>query len=275
MGELRLARIYTYPVKSCGGVAQERATLGERGLRHDRRRMLVDGDGRFLSQRRLPRMALISISFSGDALLLDAPSMPTLALPLEPDQNELGPLLPVRIFDDHTQGAAEGAEADRWFGEFLGAECRLVYMPDDVMRPVDPRYARSTDLVGFADGFPLLVLSEASLADLNSRLRQPVTEDRFRPNLVVSGGEPFCEDGWRRVRIGGVDLRVAKPCSRCAITTVEQATGEMGEEPLRTLSRYRKAGDGVMFGQNLAHDTPGELAVGDRVQVLESVSEGP
>lgn len=269
--ELELSRIYTYPVKSCGGVAQERAVLDDRGLRHDRRWMLVDGSGRFLSQRRLPRMALISTSFRGDTLLLEAPGMSALSLPLEPASDELGPLLPVRIFDDHTRGAAVGAEADRWFGGFLGVECRLVYMPDGVARPVDPRYARSGDLVGFADGFPLLLFSEASLADLNARLKNPVTEDRFRPNLVVSGGDAYAEDRWGRLRIGGAELRVAKPCSRCAITTVDQATGEMGEEPLRTLSGYRRVGNKVMFGQNAAHDAPGELAAGDGVEVLERV----
>lgn len=264
----RLARIYTYPVKSCGGVELGRAELGDRGLRHDRRYMLVDGEGRFLSQRRLPRMALISVSIAGDALLLSAPGISELALPLEPAASELGPRLPVRVFGD-TWGAVVGAEADRWFGESLRAECRLVYMPDDVVRPVDPRYARSGDRVSFADGFPLLMFSEASLADLNSRLPEPVTEDRFRPNLLVSGARAFEEDGWRRLCIGGVTLRVAKPSSRCTITTVEQATGERGKEPLRTLAGYRRFGGKVMFGQNLAHDAPGELAAGQPVEVLE------
>ncbi|CAN5635375.1 MOSC domain-containing protein [soil metagenome] len=274
MQEVRFSRIYTYPVKSCGGVASQRAALDERGLRHDRRRMLVDAGGRFLSQRRLPRMALISVSITGDSLVMDAPGMSSLALPLEPAPADLGPLTPVRIFDEHATGAVEGAEADRWFGEFLGVECKLVYMPDEVERPVDPRYARSTDLVSFADGFPLLIFSEASLADLNSRLPEPGTEDRFRPNLLVSGGEPFREDGWRRLRIGGVELRVAKPCSRCVITTVDPATAEGGEEPLRTLSGYRRAGDKVMFGQNLIHDAVGELEVGEVVRVLDRALDG-
>ena len=195
--------------------------------------------------------------------------MPEMELPLEPAPPELGHRLPVRIFDDLSLGATLGAEPDRWFGDFLGVRCRLVYMPDDVIRPVDPRYARSGDRVGFTDGFPLLLFSEASLADLNSRLPEPVTEDRFRPNLVASGCAAFAEDGWSGLRIGAVELRVSKPCSRCAITTVDQNTGERGSEPLRTLARYRKAKDKVMFGQNLAHDTPGELAVGDRIEILE------
>lgn len=267
--EPRLSRIYVYPVKSCGGIPLESVTLDGRGPRHDRRWMLVDGTGRFFSQRRLPRMALISVSVASENLLLDAPGMQTLTLPLEPSSNELGDLLTVRIFGDETQGAAVDAEADRWFGEFLGVDCRLVYMPDSVTRPVDPRYARRDDHVGFADGFPLLMFSEASLMDLNSRLRVPVNEDRFRPNLVISGAEAFAEDGWRRLRIGELEFRVAKPCARCAITTVDQATAERGEEPLRTLTGYRRTADKVLFGQNLAHDWPGEIQAGERVEVLE------
>lgn len=265
----RLAGIHIYPVKSCGGIELQRAELGDRGLRYDRRYMLVDGAGRFLSQRRLPRMALVSASISGDAMRLIAPGMAVLELPLEPAASELGPRLPVRVFGDVTEGTAVGAEADRWFGGFLQAECRLVYMPDDAARPVDPRYADRVDRVSFADGFPLLLFSEASLADLNSRLPEPVPEDRFRPNLVVSGAEAFEEDGWRRVRVGEVTLRVAKPCSRCTITTVEQSTGEKGQEPLRTLARYRRIENKVVFGQNLLHDAPGELAVEQPVEVLE------
>lgn len=149
----------------------------------------------------------------------------------------------MRVFDDVTEGAAAGAEADRWFGEFLGLGCRLVYISDDVVRSVDTRYAQEDDRVGFADGFPLLPFSEASLADLNSRLPEPVAEDRFRPNLVVSGCEAFAEDGWRRLRIEEVDLRVAKPCSRCTITTVDQASGEKSKEPLRALAGYRQTGE--------------------------------
>lgn len=267
--ESRLARIYVYPVKSCGGVALERAELDDRGLRHDRRYTLVDGEGRFLSQRRVPRMALISVSITGDSLLVEAPGVSTLTLPLEPAYSELGCRVPVRIFDDLTVGAAVGTEADRWFEAFLGLECSLVYMPDDVVRPVDPRYGQGGDRVGFADGFPLLLLSEASLADLNSRLSEPVTEDRFRPNLVVSGCRAFAEDGWSRLRIGEVELRVAKPCSRCAITTVDQTTGKKGKEPLRTLTGYRSVSNRVMFGQNLAHEAPGELAVGKLVVPLQ------
>lgn len=269
---IELRRMYVYPVKSCGGVSLREAALDDRGLRHDRRWMLVDGGGRFVSQRRLPRMALISTSFGDDALLLDAPGMPTLSLVLDPTPDELGPRVPVRVHDDETLGATVGQKADRWLGQFLGPGYSLVYMPDDVIRPVDGRYASGDDRVGFADGFPFLLLSEASLADLNSRLDEPIPENRFRPNFVVSGEgalEAYVEDDWQRLRIGEVDMRVAKPCSRCKITTVDQKTAQTGREPLRTLARYRHVGKNVMFGQNLVHDSRGRLNTGDPVEVLE------
>ncbi len=263
---MRLARIYVHPIKSARGISLQRAELDALGLRHDRRWMLVDENGTFLSQRALPEMALISLSFSGDTLLVSAPGMPVLSLPLHPPNT--GERLPVSIFGDELRAAPAGDETDRWFASFLGVYCRLVYMPEEAVRPVDPRYAASMDRVGFADGFPLLMFSEASLEDLNSRLPGPVSERRFRPNLLISGCGPFAEDGWKRLRIGDVSLRVAKPCARCTIPTVDLRTAIKGKEPLRTLNEYRKVGSEVMFGQNLAHDVLGELHVGDVVQAL-------
>lgn len=263
---MRLARIYVHPIKSARGISLRRAELDRLGLRHDRRWMLVDENGTFLSQRALPRMALTSPSFSNDTLRVSAPEMPDLSLPLH--SPETGERLPVNIFGDELLAAPAGEEADRWFASFLGVDCRLVYMPEDAVRPVDPRYAASTDRVGFADGFPLLMFSESSLADLNSRLPEPVSERRFRPNLLISGCGPFAEDGWKRLRIADVSLRVAKPCARCTIPTVDPSAGVKGKEPLRTLNEYRKVGSEVMFGQNLAHDGAGELRVGDAVKVL-------
>lgn len=263
---MRLARIYVHPIKSARGISLERAELDALGLRHDRRWMLVDSEGTFLSQRALPKMALISPSLSNDALYVSAPGMSDLSLPLHPP--ETAERLPVSIFGDELLAAPAGDEADSWFASFLGVECRLVYMPGDAVRPVDPRYAASTDRVAFADGFPLLMFSEASLEDLNSRLPEPISERRFRPNILISGCEPFAEDGWKRLRIADVSLRVAKPCARCTIPAVDPATAEKSKEPLRTLNDYRKVGSEVMFGQNLAHDGAGELRVGDAVEIL-------
>jgi hypothetical protein len=162
-----------------------------------------------------------------------------------------------------------GDEAAEWLGRFLGTSCRLVCLPDDRVRAVDPEFARPGDQVGFADGFPFLVIARASLDDLNARLPEPLSMVRFRPNLVIGGATPYAEDGWRRIRVGALELRLVKPCSRCTVPTVDPATGERGPEPLRTLTGYRRRGNKVYFGQNAVHDGIGELAVGDPVEVLE------
>ena len=259
-----LGGVYVYPIKSCGGISQQGADLGATGLLHDRRWMLVDEAGKFMSQRRHPRMALISPRINRDRLFVGAPGMPDLEVPLE---GEPEGRIDVEVWDDAQRGAPVGGYADRWFGRFLGARCRLVRKPDDDVRPVDSAYARRGDQTSFADGFPVLLISEASLEDLNRRLESPISMNRFRPNLVVRGCGPYAEDGWREVRIGAATFRVAEACSRCAITTVDQESGERGKEPLKTLATYRKAGGEVWFGRNLIHTSPGTVSVGDPVEV--------
>jgi uncharacterized protein YcbX len=260
-----LTSLCVYPVKSCGGIPVESWTVDERGLAHDRRWMLVDEHGQFMTQRRWPRMALVRPGVSGDSLVLEAPNMPALELPLRPVGS--GGTL-VSVWGDTVEALEMGDEPARWFGEFLGARCRLVYQPDDSVRSVDPDYAATRDQVGFADGFSFLVISSASLDHLNARLAEPVPMDRFRPSLVVGGCEPHAEDGWSRVRAGSIDFRVIKPCARCSIPLVDQETTARGKEPLRTLAGYRNFGGKILFGQNLAHDGTGMLNVGDRVEIL-------
>lgn len=262
---VHLSGLYVYPIKSAGGILLEASEVEGRGLRHDRRWMLVDEAGRFLSQRRFPRMALIGVRIEPDHLIVDAPDMPSLEVPLQPPE---GKLELARVWKDLVQVSALSDAANRWFGEFLGVRCTLVYLPDESVRPVDPAYARMGDRVGLADGFPFLLISEASLSDLNSRLQRPVPMNRFRPNLVVRGCEPFAEDGWNLVRIGRITLRVVKPCARCRVTTVDQATATTGKEPLRTLAGFRRVGNKVLFGQNLIHDNTGALRTGDPVEIL-------
>ena len=259
-----LSGVYVYPIKSCGGISLQSADLGATGLLHDRRWMLVDEGGGFLSQRRHPRMALISSLFAPDRLVVRAPGMPDLEVPL---RGEDGERIDVEVWGDAQRGEPVGGYADRWFGRFLGARCRLVRKPEDDVRPVHSAYARSGDQTSFADSFPLLLISEASLEDLNRRLESPVTMDRFRPNLVVRGCGPYAEDGWDEIRAGGAVFRVAEACPRCAISTVDQGSGERGKEPLKTLATYRKLGGGVLFGRNLIHTSPGTVRVGDPVEV--------
>ncbi len=259
-----LSAVYVYPIKSCGGISLQSANLEATGLRDDRRWMLVDGTGKFMSQRRHPKLALISPSLAPDRLVVSAPGMPDLEVPFD---GETGDRLDVEVWGDAQRGVPVGGEADRWFGRFLGSPCRLVRKPEDDVRPVDSAYARSGDQTSFADGFPLLLISEASLEDLNRRLESPVSMNRFRPNLVVRGCGPYAEDGWGEMRVGDAVLRVAEPCPRCAITTVDQDSGERGKEPLRTLATYRKAEGEVWFGRNLIHTSLGTVNVGDPVGV--------
>jgi uncharacterized protein len=239
------------------------ADLSATGLRHDRSWMLVDETGEFMSQRAHPRMALISIRFSAEHLIVSAPGMEELEIPLYPQAESS---IDVRVWGDTNRGELVTEEANRWFTEFLKFPCRLVHKPEDDPRLVDSSFAESGDQVGFADGFAFLLISEASLEDLNMRLEDPLPMNRFRPNFVVRGCGPYAEDGWSRLRIGSVPFRVAEPCPRCAITTVDQETGTRGKEPLRTLATYRKFEGEVFFGRNLIHDTLGTVSVGASVE---------
>ncbi len=259
-----LSGVHVYPIKSCGGISLASADLGATGLVHDRRWMLVDEGGGFMSQRRHSRMALISPHLAPDRLVVRAPGMPDLEVSLEGESEER---IDVEVWRDVQRGEPVGGYADRWFGRFLGVRCRLVRKPEDDVRPVDSAYARGGDQTSFADAFPLLLISEASLEDLNGRLKSPIPMNRFRPNLVVRGCGPYAEDSWEEVRAGDAVFRVAEPCARCAITTVDQGSGERGKEPLRTLATYRKAQGEVWFGRNLIHTSQGTVRVGDPVEV--------
>lgn len=265
-----LLGLYQYPIKSCRGTSLDEAIVGRRGIVADRHWMVTHDGGKFLSQRELPRMALIEPRLTNGTLEVTAPGMPALSLPVGGE----GHRVDVTVWDDRCVGIDEGDRVAEWFSSFLGEPTRLVRMPDDEVRQVDPTYAATGDQVGFADGFSFLLTSRASLDDLNRRLPTPLPMNRFRPNIMIDGVEPWEEDGWRRIRIDGIELTVAKPCARCAITTTDQNTAERSKEPLRTLATFRNVkGKGVMFGQNLIHHGTGILRVGSDVEVLELGSE--
>lgn len=259
---MRLASLYVHPIKSCGGVSLERAFVERRGLAGDRRFMLVDPTGAFVTGREEGRFARVKVAIEASSLLVSTAGMAPLRVPTEPHEGER---IRVRVWDDETEGLVL-PEASAWFSAAIGRPLRLVYMPDDVRRPVDPRYAGERDVVGFADGFPLLLISEGSLEELARRLGRAVELERFRPNLVVAGAEPHAEDGFSRFRIGRLGFRAVKPCSRCVLTTRDPDTGELGKEPLATLATYRIRDGKVMFGMNVIPDDEGELAVGDAVE---------
>ena len=265
---LTLSALYVYPVKGLQGIALTAARCTGRGLEHDRRWMVVDEDGEFLSQRELPRMATIWTQIEGAKLFLSAPDHREIDVPLEPDWGER---MRVRVWSSECDAIAPSAEADAWLSTVLDRFCRLVYMPDTTRRESPEKFAGPGKLVGFADAFAYLLVGESSLADLNARLiaRQhaPLPMNRFRPNLVVSGAAPFAEDGWREVRVGEAVLAAAKPCGRCQVTTTDQSSGQVkGPEPLATLAGYRESKEfGVMFGVNMATSKPGAIHVGQTV----------
>jgi uncharacterized protein len=262
MGELTLSALYVYPLKSGAALAPPEWEVDGFGLEHDRRWMVIDATGSMISQRTHPRLALVRPSVGDGTLRIETDGMPAIELPLHLRPTVLTTAI---IWEDRCEAVWVGERAARWFSEVLDAQCSLVYMPDGTVRRANPSYAPPGTRVSFADAYPFLLLSEESLADLNSRMAEPLPMNRFRPNLVWSGGEPFEEDRRSDFSLGPVDFRAVKPCDRCVVTTVDQATGARGLEPLRTLATYRKRDGQVYFGQNLVHWGTGRLRVGERV----------
>ncbi|HMO40245.1 MAG TPA: MOSC domain-containing protein [Saprospiraceae bacterium] len=273
---LHLSQIFVYPVKSLRGIALSEAVVEPRGLAHDRRWMLVDADGMFFTQREFPEMTLLTTALSSTHLTIAHTVKPLgkLSVPLQVPAD--APRQQVQIWDDTCSAVLVSAEADAWLSEALGTFCRLVYMPDDVQRPTEARFRLPGDMVSFADGYPLLIAGQASVDDLNAKLSEQIGINRFRPNLVFTGGTPFVEDHWRKIRIGEQAVfRGVKPCARCQLVTIDPETAAVGKEPLRTLATYRREGHKVLFGMNLcpasAPDERPVINVGDRLEVLESI----
>jgi uncharacterized protein YcbX len=262
-----LSAIHIYPVKALGGVSLPAAEVTARGLRHDRRFMVVDAEGKFVTQREVPMMATVWVEVDRGNVMLSAADRESVSFPAEPPEQ---PSRLVRVWASDVFAHALSTAADAWLSEFLGFGARLVYMPDSSERAIDPEFARKGEVVSFADGYPLLVVSEASLADLNARIVKnggtAVAMSRFRPNLVIKGCEAYAEDRLGEIHIGVAVFRAVKPCARCQVTTTDQATGELrGPEPLRTLATYRNSPKGAMFGMNLIPVTDGVIRVGDEV----------
>lgn len=264
-----LTDIYLYPIKSLGGIRVTEASVEPRGLQYDRRWMLVDSKGNFLSQRQHAQLALLQVEITGTGLRVThkTENYEPLLVPFEANDEKS---LLVTIWQDVCFAFEVTPEANRWFSEVLGIPCKLVYMPDHAMRPVDPDYARPRDIVSFADAYPFLIIGQESLGDLNRKLNQPIGMDRFRPNLVFSGGSAFDEDTWTEFSIGETTFYPVKPCYRCVVTTIDQETGAKSAEPLQTLATYRSENNKVKFGQNLVHTGVGNtLTVGQPLVVAD------
>jgi uncharacterized protein YcbX len=267
-----LAEIASYPVKSLGGGRHDAVQVHNWGVAQDRRWMVVDPAMRFLTQREHPRMALVHAVAQDDQLLLSAPHAAPLMVAPKRDARPCK----VTVWRDTVEAEDCDDRAAAWMSAAIGAPCRLVHLANTRARKLAETHALHTDeVVSFADGFPVLLASVASLADLNARLAHPVPMSRFRPNLVIADAPAWAEDTWRRVRIGGVVFRVSKPCDRCVMTTIDQQTALRpdGDEPLTTLGTFRRSTNGrIMFAQNLVPENTGSIHVGDVVQILESGS---
>ena len=269
---MRLASIHTYPVKGLHRIDRDAARVQPWGLAGDRRYLLIDGDGRMLTQRQEPRLTQLRPSYVDGRLVVRTVGRSDLDVAPAP-----GELIEVEVWRTRVLASLVGEVADRWLSEALDRKVRLVYLDDPTRRPVDPDYGTAADRVSFADGYPLLLTNSASLDVLNDWIAEsggdegPLPMTRFRPNVVVDGAAPWAEDGWvgRRLRIGALTFRVAKPCGRCVVSTTDQETGERGHEPLRTLARYRRVGHGLLFGIYLIPDATGEIRVGDEVTAPE------
>lgn len=254
-----------YPVKSLAGISLDSSDLDSMGLAYDRRWMLVDENGGFLTQRTVPQMALIQTALQDGQLTL---SIAGKAPHRVAEVTEDAASIEVSIWNDRVLASKVGKASDDWLSGVLGVDCQLVFMPEETLRQCDPEFAKQGERTGFADGFPMLLISEASLDDLNSRLLQPVDMRRFRPNIVVSGCEAFAEDQWNQFSIGDIQMRGVKLCSRCPLPNVDPDKGErISNEPIATLMKYRKWDHKVFFGMNVIHEKQGRVSVGDELIV--------
>lgn len=259
---MKLSEIWIHPIKSLGGISLPEAVVQRRGLQYDRRWMLVDALGNFVTQRELPGMALLATAVEAPWLVVYAKNNPTqrIRIPLEAPAAALEKVM-VQIWSNRCAAQLLPQAINDWFSDMLGKNLRLVRMPDTTHRAADGRYAPKGQYVSFADGFPFLIIGQEALNALNARLPEPLPMNRFRPNLVFTGGMAFAEDVWTDFHIGIVPFKAVKRCVRCVMTTIDQETAMRAQEPLKTLATFRRSGHKIYFGQNVLWLGEGEDAV--------------
>lgn len=263
---LLLSEIVVYPIKSLGGISVESAIAQVRGLKYDRRFLLVDENRVFMTQRDFPQMALLKLSFTKSGFsVINMRDHSEISIPFESKSTEI---IKVQIWDDFCNSVRVNKDLDAWFSYALNIKCSLVFMPDDEKRIVEKDYIDEEHIVSFADAYPFLIIGQSSLDDLNERLENPIPMNRFRPNFVFTGGKPYEEDNWNDFKIENLSFKAVKPCARCVITTTNQDTTERSSEPLRTLSEYRKINNKVMFGMNVVCNTPGLVSVNQKIELV-------
>lgn len=261
---MKVQSIHIYPIKSLGGISLQSSHIQWRGLEYDRRWMLVDENGKFITQRKYPKLTLFSIEVFDNHLIVNSKKGGnSIPIPFIPK----GAKLSVKVWDDSVSAIEVDKEASEWFSLQLDEQVKLVYMPDDSKRLIDPKYASNSEFVNFADGYPLLLANSASLDDLNERLERTISIDRFRPNIVVSGSLPFEEDEWNNVSIGDSAIEVVKKCARCVMVNIDPNTSKKAKDVLQVLSTYRNKNNKVYFGVNALILKTGIIKVGDELVI--------
>jgi len=268
---MKLSAINIYPIKSLTGLSLNQSSVELQGLKSDRLMMLVDQNGMFITQRKYHQMALVKTEVIGNTLLINAPNLETLKIT---DQDFSGKNIDIKIWNDECTAELANEFISEWFSQYLKTPVMLVKYVSSKPRKSDPAFSNESDIVSFADGFPLLAISEASLDNLNQKLAVPVTMKHFRPNLVIQDAKAYAEDYWKVIKIGDVIFDAVKLCSRCILTTVDPITGikNTEREPLKTLTSYRKMDAGVMFGMNLIPRNKGLISTQDEVIIIETSS---
>lgn len=259
-----VSALYIYPVKSLGGFSVTEAVVTERGFAYDRRWMLVDKEGKFMTQREFHSMALLQTAITPEGLYIYHKQNPGKNITI-PFLSSPSATKTISVWDDECEAWVYDDVINNWFSEILKTGCELVYMPDETNRLVDKDYAKNNEITSFSDGYPFLIIGQSSLDELNSKLSAPLPMDRFRPNIVFTSGEPHAEDNWKHFTINEIDFFGVKTCARCTITTINQQTMAAGKEPLKTLAAYRTANNKIKFGMNLLHKGTGTVKVGEKI----------
>lgn len=265
---LTVSQLFIYPIKSLGGIPLSSAMVTDRGFQHDRRWMLVDKNNQFLTQRELPQMSLLQVGLTTEGLQVSHKKNNDQSIDI-PFNKFSGNEINVQVWDDNCPAIGIDKETDQWFSDNLDHSCRLVYMPDTTQRKVDTQYATKNEITNFSDGYPFLILGQSTLDDLNNKLIDPLPINRFRPNIVFTGGKAFQEDGMEHFTVNTINFYGVKLCGRCMITTINQDDSSTSLEPLKTLASYRAKNNKVYFGQNLLHDGSGLVKIGDELKIIK------
>jgi uncharacterized protein len=263
---LQVSQLFIYPVKSLGGITKQWVDITPTGFKHDRRWMLVDDQALFLSQRTHPQMALLQTSETENGIRVSHAQNPAQFIDI-PFNSPYSNQIKVTVWEDNCDALLAGPQVNEWFSQMLQINCRLVYMPDDSKRWVDERYASRKEITSFSDGYPIMMIGQSSLDVLNEKLMQALPMDRFRPNIVFTGGPAHLEDEMAGFSINDIHFLGVKPSARCVITSINQQTAQKGKEPLQTLATYRMKNNKIYFGQNILHQQNGRIATGDEITI--------